>query len=150
MRIRISLVKRIKYAYDFSVMQSLSRRIKAIRSRLGENQTVFARRFGVDQSTVSKWEHGAQTPESRALDLLALLEEEAGRNGRSDSNSGSLFTLVPVTGEIGAGAAVYDVDGGNGGKNIGFERAPRAALVRSRALRVRGDSMYPVYRSMAT
>jgi phage repressor protein C with HTH and peptisase S24 domain len=126
-------------------MQSLSRRIKAIRSRLGENQTVFAKRFGVDQSTVSKWEHGTQTPESRALDVLALLEEEAGREERSESPSASLFTLVPVTGEIGAGATVYDVDGGNGGKNIGFERAPRG-FGAVQALRVRGDSMYPVYR----
>jgi phage repressor protein C with HTH and peptisase S24 domain len=126
-------------------MQTIAQRIKAARNRLGENQTVFGRRFGVDQSTVSKWEHGAQTPEPRTLDRLAALEEEA-LEGRelADSGAGSLFTLVPVSGEIGAGAKVYDIEGG-GGRNIGFERAPRG-FGAVEALRVRGDSMYPVYR----
>ncbi len=31
--------------------------IKAIRSWLGENQTEFAQRFGVNQSTVNRWEN---------------------------------------------------------------------------------------------
>ena len=30
--------------------------IKAFRLSLGENQTQFAARFGVDQSTISRWE----------------------------------------------------------------------------------------------
>lgn len=127
-------------------MQTIAQRIKAARKHLGENQTVFGRRFGVDQSTVSKWEHGAQTPESRALDRLAALEEEAtGGDGQTaEPGAGSLFTLVPVSGEIGAGAKVYDIEGG-GGRNIDFERAPRG-FGAVEALRVRGDSMYPVYR----
>lgn len=127
-------------------MQTIAQRVKAVRRHLAENQTLFGRRFGVDQSTVSKWEHGAQTPEPRALDRLAALEEEAlgGDAQFPDSGAGSLFTLVPVSGEIGAGAKVYDVEGG-GGRNIGFERAPRG-FGAVEALRVRGDSMYPVYR----
>lgn len=128
-------------------MQTIAQRVKRIRARAGENQTVFAHRFGVDQSTVSKWEHGTQTPEPRALDMLALLEEDASENpeNTSDSGTGSLFTLVPVAGQIGAGAAVYDFDGEDGGKNIGFERTPRG-FGAVEALQVRGDSMYPVYR----
>lgn len=127
-------------------MQTISERVKAIRHHLGENQTVFGRRFGVDQSTVSKWEHSTQTPEPRALDQLATLEEEALGADTAVAETGhrSLFTLVPVSGEIGAGAKVYDVEGG-GGRNIDFERAPRG-FGAVEALRVRGDSMYPVYR----
>jgi DNA-binding transcriptional regulator YiaG len=30
--------------------------IKAVRERLGETQAAFGRRFGVDQSTVHRWE----------------------------------------------------------------------------------------------
>lgn len=128
------------------VMQTIAQRVKAVRRHLGENQTVFGKRFGVDQSTVSKWEHGAQTPEPRALDRLAALEAEAlgAEAEMTESGPGSLFTLVPVSGEIGAGAKVYDVEGG-GGRNIDFERAPRG-FGAVEALRVRGDSMYPVYR----
>lgn len=130
-------------------MQTLAQRIKLIRIRLSENQTAFARRFGVDQSTVSKWEHGTQTPEPRAIDHLASLEEEtaggAENLGESGAGAASLFTLVPVAGQIGAGAVIYDVDGADGGKAIDFERTPRG-FGAVEALRVRGDSMYPVYR----
>jgi phage repressor protein C with HTH and peptisase S24 domain len=96
---------------------------------------------------VSKWEHSTQTPEARALDRLAALEEEAMGNDAqlAGSDAGSLFTLVPVSGEIGAGAKVYEVEGG-GGRNIDYERAPRG-FGAVEALRVRGDSMYPVYRN---
>jgi len=127
-------------------MQTIAQRVKAVRRHLSENQTAFGRRFGVDQSTVSKWEHGAQTPEPRTLDRLAALEEEAlgGDAQFPNAGAGSLFTLVPVSGEIGAGAKVYDIEGG-GGRNIDFERAPRG-FGAVEALRVRGDSMYPVYR----
>lgn len=128
------------------VMLTIAKRVKSVRTRLGENQTAFGRRFGVDQSTISKWEHGAQTPEPRALDRLAGLEAEADGNhdDTSGMEAGSLFTLVPVSGEIGAGAKVYEVEGG-GGRIIDFERAPRG-FGAVEALRVRGDSMYPVYR----
>lgn len=146
MRIHIFLSSALKYAYSIGVMSTVANRVKTIRSHLGENQTAFGRRFGVDQSTISKWEHGTQTPESRALDHLAALEEEAigGHEQPADVGTGSLFTLVPISGEIGAGAKVYDVEGG-GGRNIDFERAPRG-FGAVEALRVRGDSMYPVYR----
>lgn len=33
-----------------------SKQIKSIRKKLGENQTAFAARFGVDQATLSRWE----------------------------------------------------------------------------------------------
>jgi phage repressor protein C with HTH and peptisase S24 domain len=127
-------------------MQTIAQRVKAVRRHVGENQTVFGRRFGVDQSTVSKWEHNTQTPEPRALDRLAAIEAEAlGADPQiAESGAGSLFTLVPISGEIGAGAKVYDVEG-SGGRNIDFERAPRG-FGAVEALRVRGDSMYPVYR----
>jgi phage repressor protein C with HTH and peptisase S24 domain len=140
------LVKRIKYAYIGIVMQTIAHRIKAIRSRLAENQTAFGRRFGVDQSTVSKWEHGTQMPGPRTLDHLAVIEEETLGDAHSSPESGaqSLFTQVPVSGEIGAGAKVYDIEGG-GSRIIDFERAPRG-FGAVEALRVRGDSMYPVYR----
>lgn len=130
-------------------MLTLDQRFKRIRARLGENQRDFGRRFNVDQSTVSKWEHCTQTPESRALDLLAEIEEEMleGAEALSNFNDGSksLFTLIPVSGHIGAGALVYNIDGDGGAKNIDFEKAPRGfGAVES--LRVRGDSMYPVYK----
>lgn len=128
---------------------TLDQRFRRVRSRLGENQRDFARRFNVDQSTISKWEHSTQTPDPRAIDLLASIEEETLEGGEVESGlddgSRSLFTLIPVSGYIGAGALVYNIDGDGGSKNIGFEKAPKGfGAVES--LRVRGDSMYPVYK----
>jgi len=130
-------------------MLTLDQRFKRVRSKLGENQKDFGKRFNVDQSTVSKWEHNTQKPESHALDLLAEIEEETFEDAEvfSGFNDGSksLFTLIPVSGYIGAGALVFNIDGEGGSKNIGFEKAPRGfGAVES--LRVRGDSMYPVYK----
>jgi len=34
----------------------LGQRFKRARRKLGETQAVFAARFGVDQSTIAKWE----------------------------------------------------------------------------------------------
>ena len=130
-------------------MLTLAQRFKRVRAKLGETQARFGKRFGVDQSTVSKWERSRQEPESSTLDLLADIEEETletvDNPDKSTNNTRSLFTLVPVSGYIGAGAVVYDIDGNGSSKTIGFEKAPRG-FGAVEALRVRGDSMYPVYR----
>ena len=55
-------------------MLTLDQRIKRVRTKIGENQRDFGKRFNVDQSTISKWEHNTQKPESYALDLLAEIE----------------------------------------------------------------------------
>jgi phage repressor protein C with HTH and peptisase S24 domain len=129
--------------------QNLGQRVKRIRRKLGETQTNFAARFGVDQSTVSKWERNDQIPESYNLDLLSEIEagisldDEAGE--MSDTVVNPLFTLVPVVGEIGAGAAVYPVEGDTTTRTTGYVRAARG-FGAVEALRVRGDSMWPVYR----
>jgi DNA-binding transcriptional regulator YiaG len=44
--------------------------IKEMRTQLGESQVVFGARFGVDQSTVHRWE--TETPPKRGPALLAL------------------------------------------------------------------------------
>lgn len=50
--------------------------IKAIRIRLGESQTEFARRFGVNQSTVHKWEtKGLPNRGTARVAVESLLDE---------------------------------------------------------------------------
>jgi repressor LexA len=125
---------------------SLGQRFRRVRRRLGENQTLFARRFGVDQTTVSKWEKDRQIPEGHNLDILAGLEEtDLPPNEEIVPNrTNSLFTLVPVVGDIGAGAAVYPAQDDNN-HPMGYIRAARG-FGAVEALRVRGDSMWPAYR----
>ena len=49
--------------------------VTRLRKSLQEPQAAFAKRFGVNQSTVSRWEEGEE-PSGPALVLLKLLEAE--------------------------------------------------------------------------
>jgi transcriptional regulator with XRE-family HTH domain len=49
---------------------SFGQRLEAIRSALGLSQEQLARRAGLDESTVSKWEREEQKPTRRKLDSL--------------------------------------------------------------------------------
>jgi DNA-binding transcriptional regulator YiaG len=49
---------------------SRAEQIKAVRLRLKESQAVFAARFGVDQSVISRWE--AKGPPSRGTAQIAI------------------------------------------------------------------------------
>lgn len=52
-------------------------RIKALRERMGLNQTDFAKEVGVDQSTLSLWESGGRSPVGqRVLQRLFELDAE--------------------------------------------------------------------------
>lgn len=120
-----------------------------MRRKLGETQAEFAARFGVDQSTVAKWEKDKQIPESYRLDIVAELEGESMASDEDDEKSGNpakaLFTMVPIIGEIGAGAAVYPIDTDVTNETTEYIRAARG-FGAVEAIRVRGDSMWPVYR----
>jgi transcriptional regulator with XRE-family HTH domain len=128
---------------------TLGQRFRRVRRQLGETQADFGRRFGVGQSSVAKWERNLHLPEGHKLDLLAELEENSNDYelpGKiDDSSSQSLFTLVPVVGEIGAGAAVYPIQEDQSNKVTGYVRAARG-FGAVQALQIRGNSMWPAYR----
>ena len=50
--------------------------IKEMRASLGESQVFFAARFGVDQSTVHRWETDAPPKRGPALLALRSLRDE--------------------------------------------------------------------------
>ncbi len=124
---------------------SLGQRFRRARIKLSERQADFAKRFGVDQSTISKWEKGTQTPESYHIDLLANIETDEGTDVNDVSETAqNLFTLVPVVGQIGAGAVIHEIEGDRSTRAVGYVKAPRG-FGAVEALRVRGDSMWPAY-----
>lgn len=51
------------------------RDIKAIRKSLGESQTEFARRFGVDQATIHRWETSGEPSRGPARIVLENLRQ---------------------------------------------------------------------------
>ena len=60
------------------------RRVRRLRSHLGETQAAFADRLGTNQQTVSEWERGARQPRRMARRLLHLVAEQAGYYDASD------------------------------------------------------------------
>ncbi len=50
--------------------------LKSVRDRLGESQTRFAERFGVDQATVSRWETAGPPDRGIAAKLIERVLDE--------------------------------------------------------------------------
>ncbi|NEU14631.1 LexA family transcriptional regulator [Methylobacterium sp. BTF04] len=95
-------------------MAEISRTIREIRKRLAENQATFAKRMGVTQSTVSKWESGTQSPDTQSLLNLSeisgieigdLLEDDDHDFRRSDFG-----ITVTISGSVQAGEWVEAVE----------------------------------------
>jgi DNA-binding XRE family transcriptional regulator len=67
--------------------------IKAAREKVKESQAVFGRRFGVDQSTVHRWETEgipSRGPARRAIEReLAEIGTAAGLENSSDAEAAS-------------------------------------------------------------
>jgi putative transcriptional regulator len=50
--------------------------VKAIRTRAGLSQSIFAQRYGFTLDSVQNWESGRRRPEGPARILLAVIERE--------------------------------------------------------------------------
>lgn len=75
----------------------------------------------------------------------ALEGDDSGDNAMPPTGgSKGQFTVVPIAGYVGAGAAVVLFEG-EASANIGYARAPRG-FGAVEALIVRGESMYPAYK----
>ncbi len=59
---------------DRSVPDSIPARIKALRERLGMDQTVLAQHIGVKPTSVSEWESGRYRPSAMALMAIGHLD----------------------------------------------------------------------------
>lgn len=118
-------------------MDRLPERIKTLRLKRGYTQRSLANELGIHQTAVSQWENGRTAPDAAMLlQLNELFDGEltASRPGR-----------IPVLGSIPAGIpleAVEDIED--------WEELPEEAFRGGKtyfALRVKGESMMPEYRS---
>jgi DNA-binding transcriptional regulator YiaG len=53
--------------------------VRTLRTSLGESQTAFAERFGVDQSAVSRWEKEGLPSRGAARNAVEKLADEVSR-----------------------------------------------------------------------
>ncbi len=122
----------------------LGERIKGLRKRQNLTQQEFATRLGVTQPTVHRWEKGAFEPDARMLKTLADLAGVSVPEFRYGAEGGAQ-RMVPVVGYVGAGAQVFPIDDQTAAAGIDEVEAPPGDPLGVVAVRVRGDSMYPVY-----
>ena len=70
--------------YALCMPTTLARNIAAMREHLGLKQEPFAKRIGVPQSYISKWERQGKVPETASLEKLAELAGVSTRSFRDD------------------------------------------------------------------
>ena len=62
--------------YDpFPIPTGLSARLQGVRKRLGLSQAAMALKFGVDPTTLRKWEKVGAKPSTRLLSVLKVLPD---------------------------------------------------------------------------
>jgi transcriptional regulator with XRE-family HTH domain len=64
---------RIRSSIDISedIRKRVARAVYQVRRKLGITQAEFARRYNVDQATISRWERGDQIPDGHRLSAIA-------------------------------------------------------------------------------
>jgi transcriptional regulator with XRE-family HTH domain len=122
-------------------MTDLAEKIKAIRLSKGMNQSEFGDAIGVGQSTVARWERGAQPAPEFLYQIASIAKVTV------DQLLGIMETMdhvgrVPVIGFVGAGAMVLPLDV----TVAAFDYIDRPAFVTGSAVavEVQGDSLFPV------
>lgn len=113
-----------------------------LRKALGENQAEFGARFGVEQATVSRWEKGEPVQRKFQAPLAKLANMPVSEFFFQATEP----HLVPIVGYVSGGEGFNPADDHEPGADIDHIAiaVPEAEQV---AVRVRGDSMRPVYRS---
>ena len=134
---------------ELSQATDLAARIRALRKLLDLSQASFARRVGVDQSNVSRWERGAPPDDGHIVRLAALAGQHPaafryGRLAETDLEAPPP-DIVSVVGYVGAGQEIFAHDDHALGAGLEEVEAPegvgRDTMV---AVRVRGESMHPL------
>jgi len=128
--------------YAGGMNNSLAEKIKAIRLAHGMTQGEFAALFQSTQSTVSRWEKGAD-PEHRHLLQLAEMAGVTVEALLGVANM-DVYSLrdIPVLGYVGTGAEVLPFET-FAGAAVTFTDRPDGITGKAAAVEVRGDSLFP-------
>jgi phage repressor protein C with HTH and peptisase S24 domain len=114
-------------------------KIKALREALGESQTAFAHRFGVEQASVSRWERETSPVQRKFQKQMA---EIANTSVAEFFHSDTAPRVVPIIGSVGAGEKFLPASTTTALEHVDFDIKNDEIV----GIRVRGDSMSPVYR----
>ena len=113
-------------------------RIRKILEERGVTAETLANDTGFNQGQVSRWLSGARRTNTDFLKAVAKY---------FDLPISALFEPfeIPIVGYIGAGAEFYAIDDHEKGAGLDTIEAPLNCPPNAVAVKVRGDSMFPVY-----
>lgn len=115
--------------------------IKELRKQKGFSQSELAALCNVHQTAVSQWENGRTSPDSESLRIISsVLGVSVGRLIGGEELDGK--TLVPVLGYVRAGIPMEAVEDILDYEEISAEMAARGEYF---GLKIKGDSMYPMF-----
>lgn len=116
--------------------------LKELRKQKGLSQSELARLCSVHQTAVSQWENGRTSPDSESLLVLSkVLGVSVGKLiGGEDLES---RITVPVLGYVRAGIPMEAIEDILDYEEISAEMASRGEYF---GLKVKGDSMFPMFR----
>ncbi len=119
-------------------MKNISRKIRALREALGDNQTQFAERLGVTQPQISRWER-KDNPERPLTENIEKLARLAKLSVDEFLEIAEPVMRVPIVGYVGAGAGMILYSEGQGDFDV--VEAPRGSTQSTVAVEIRGDSL---------
>lgn len=113
--------------------------LHAVREATGLKQAELAKKIGVSQGTVSKWESEQVSPNKKQWDALLSFVR---RSSRTQHLAREISTAqkVPLVGHVGAGAAVT-IEGEGPGSLDEDIPAPEGSTEKTVAVEIRGDSL---------
>lgn len=117
--------------------------IRELRKQKGLSQSELAVLCSVHQTAVSQWEKGRTSPDSESLKTLAsVLGVSVGHLIGGEDIGGNV--LIPVLGYVRAGIPMEAVEDILDYEEISADMASRGEYF---GLKIKGDSMYPLFQS---
>lgn len=118
----------------------IGQKIQKLRRQLGDTQAEFADRLGVEQPTVSRWERGEMPKRALQAPIASLAAMSVAEFFHSEDGP----RLIPIVGYVAGGESFtpFDDEEASGIDHITLSLGEDEQI----AVRVRGNSMFPVYR----
>lgn len=113
--------------------------LKRLRTKAGMTLEELSEKTGISVSQISRYESGERDPYLRHLRALAEVFDVPVAIIAEDQR------MIPVIGYVGAGAEILGVDDYAQGDGMDHIDAPPGIPPNAIAVRVRGDSMLPVF-----
>jgi transcriptional regulator with XRE-family HTH domain len=132
---------------DASTYKHVAKQIKILRKQAGLTQVELAKKVGVHQTAISKWELGVDIPASNTMDALcaALDTTPSAILGTGTDKNPPIGRRIKVVGELAAGSFQETIELPEPFEVLVAGLPSKYDNIKLEGLRVKGDSMNQIY-----